>query len=77
MLYEALTGQRPIRGAAHDVMMRKRLEDPPPPSAVAASVPADLEASCMRLLHREPEARPDATAVLAALGAAPSASPPA
>ncbi|MBZ0238744.1 MAG: serine/threonine protein kinase, partial [Deltaproteobacteria bacterium] len=44
MLYEALTGKRPFAGAASDVIERKRLEDAPPPSAIAPGVPADLEA---------------------------------
>jgi eukaryotic-like serine/threonine-protein kinase len=72
MLYEALTGRRPIRGAAHDVIARKRVEDPPRPSELVAGTPADLDDLCMRLLHRDPEARPDGLAVLAALGAEPS-----
>jgi tRNA A-37 threonylcarbamoyl transferase component Bud32 len=72
MLYEALTGRRPIRGAAHDVIARKRTEDPPRPSELVAGTPADLDELCMRLLCRDPEARPDGAAVLAALGAEPS-----
>ena len=72
MLYEALTGKRPFAGAASDVIERKRLEDAPPPSAIAPGVPADLEALCLALLSRDPARRPDGAAVLAALGAAPS-----
>ena len=73
MLYEALTGQRPFRGAAHDVMLRKQYEEFPRPSAIARDVPADLEALCIALLDRDPDQRPDGAAILAGLGAEPSA----
>ena len=72
MLYEALAGHRPIRGPAHEVMLRKQLEDPPHPGSVTAGVPPDLDRLCMRLLDRDPRRRPDGPAVLAALGASPS-----
>ncbi len=68
MLYEALTGVRPFRGATHDVLLRKQREDATPPSVVAPGVPRDLAALCARLLHRDPTRRPDGPAVLAALG---------
>ncbi len=72
MLYEALTGIRPFRGAAHDVLLRKQLEDPPLPSVIASGVPADLEQLCGALLARDPLRRPVGAEVLAALGATPS-----
>jgi tRNA A-37 threonylcarbamoyl transferase component Bud32 len=68
MLYEALTGRRPIEGEAEEVMTRKQTEVPPPP----ADAPADLAALCMQLLQPEPAARPPGMAILRRLGAGPS-----
>ena len=42
MLYRALTGRLPFAGRSLDVMMKKRLSDPPPPKELDASVPDDL-----------------------------------
>jgi serine/threonine protein kinase len=57
MLYVALTGRPPFAGSSYVIMRDKQLFEPPPPSAVATGVPADLEAQCMRWLARDPEAR--------------------
>jgi eukaryotic-like serine/threonine-protein kinase len=72
MLYEALTGRRPFEGPSDQMLSRKQKEDPPRPSDVALGVPADLELLCMLLVARDPMWRPDARAVLAALGREPS-----
>jgi hypothetical protein len=72
MLYEALTGRRPFGGAASEVVARKRIEVPRPPSEVARDVPRDLDELCVALLQRDPDQRPDGKGVLAALGAQPS-----
>ena len=56
-LYHALTGRLPFDGPLRDVVERKTREDPPPASAVAPDVPADLNDICMGLLRRDPEAR--------------------
>ena len=62
MLYVALTGRAPFAGSSYVIMRDKQLFEPPPPSAVATGVPADLEAQCMRWLARDPEARVTKTA---------------
>lgn len=67
VLYQALTGRAPLDGA---VLVRKQLEDPPPPSAVAPGVPRDLDELCAALLAREPAARPTGAEVIARLGRA-------
>src|SRR5207247_1513542 len=67
MLYEALTGSPPFRGPALDVLMRKQRLDPPPPSAVMAGIPPELDLLCVRLLDRDPARRPDGEEVLRAL----------
>jgi tRNA A-37 threonylcarbamoyl transferase component Bud32 len=70
MLYEALTGRRPIEGDL--VLQRKQREVPPAPGALDPRVPPDLDELCVRLLSRRPADRPDGRAILAALGSAPS-----
>ena len=56
-LYKALTGSIPFAGSVIDVMLRKRMDDPPTPSEVVPDVRADLSAACMGLLRRNPEKR--------------------
>ncbi|HEX7597753.1 MAG TPA: serine/threonine-protein kinase, partial [Polyangia bacterium] len=71
MLYEALTGVLPFDGQAHEMLYRKQHEEP---VAVRLRVPEAVPALadlCDALLARTPEQRPDAGAVLAALGAPP------
>lgn len=70
MLYEALTGRPPFEGEASALGVDKRSTPPTPPSELA-TVPADLEALCLEMLARDPEARPDTSAVVARLGNAP------
>lgn len=74
MLYEALTGAGPFRGSAFHVMHRKCNEDAPDPrrarpdAAALEDLPDDLVDLALRLLAREPDARPAAADVLRALG---------
>jgi serine/threonine-protein kinase len=69
LLYELLTGRRPVvaRGLAE---LREKLEsaDPPPPSAAVPELEPRVERVILRCLARDPAARPqDALAVLADL----------
>lgn len=78
MLYEALTGVRPVDGNAREVMERKQRSDPPKPSEIAPGVPRDLEELCLELMHRAPSSRPSGSELLARLGvikARPSSRP--
>jgi ABC-type cobalamin/Fe3+-siderophores transport system ATPase subunit len=72
MLYELLAGRRPFDGPPPAVLAAKRDRDPPPVSVIAPDTPPDLAALCTALMARDPAARPDDLAVLAALGATPS-----
>jgi hypothetical protein len=68
ILYEALTGARPYSGAPLAILTEKQAVDPPAPSTIADSVPPDLEALCLALMHRDPDTRPDGDDVLRILG---------
>jgi hypothetical protein len=68
MLYEALVGAVPFDGAPLEILLRKQQEQPAPPSAKLASVPADLDELCSALLRIEPDSRPKSGDVLRALG---------
>ncbi|MFT3770141.1 MAG: protein kinase [Minicystis sp.] len=69
MLYEALTGRLPFTGEPLQVLVRKQREDPPPPNAVAATIPADLDDLCMGLLRRNRGERLSGADVLKRLAA--------
>jgi len=70
MLYQVLSGKRPFEGDPVDVLTAKQLRDPPDLRAMLPGDPlADL---AMRMLARNPAARPRGDAILAAIGAVPS-----
>jgi eukaryotic-like serine/threonine-protein kinase len=69
ILYQALTGRLPFRGRFFEVMMRKQTRDPIQPREMNREVPRDLNDLCVKLLRRDPEARPTGREVLRALGA--------
>lgn len=64
MLHQALTGRLPIAASAHEVLARKQYKDIPPPAALAAGLPDDLNLLCRDLLRRDPSARPSGRAVI-------------
>ncbi|HEX4421924.1 MAG TPA: serine/threonine-protein kinase, partial [Kofleriaceae bacterium] len=68
MLFEALTGRLPIEGDPLVMWNAKQVVDAPAPSQVAGNVPPELDALCVELLRRDPEARPTGAQVLARLG---------
>ncbi len=68
MLFEALTGRVPYLGAPLDVLLRKQTEQPPPPSALSAAVPSDLDALCVALMRFDPEERLGGARLLRELG---------
>ena len=67
MLYQALTGRLPFKGKFFEVMMRKQTRKPIPPIEINDAAPRDLNDLCMKLLRRDPEARPIGREVLRAL----------
>ncbi len=76
ILYEALVGRPPFAGSFVDVIAMKCRMVPPPPSACAMGVPADLDDLCMALLDRDPAVRPATGEVLRRLGASRRVTPP-
>lgn len=62
VLYQALTGQVPFSGS--QVIERKQVEEPAPPSKLRPSVPRDLDQLCTELLRLAPAARPSGREVL-------------
>lgn len=58
VLYEMLTGQRPLRAENLDALLKKILElEPLPPSEVRKDLPKELDAVILRALKKKPEAR--------------------
>ena len=76
ILYQALTGRLPFRGKFFEVMLRKQTRDPIQPREINPNVPRDLNELCLRLLRRDPEARPSGREILRALGVSRSAPTP-
>jgi tetratricopeptide (TPR) repeat protein len=68
ILYEALTGTRPVEDAAKPRLLARKRELPPAPSAIAPQIPADLDGLCIALLHPDSRQRPDTSQVLQQLG---------
>jgi serine/threonine protein kinase/tetratricopeptide (TPR) repeat protein len=69
ILYQALTGRLPFKGRFFEVMSRKQTRDPIQPIEINRETPRDLNELCMKLLRRDPEARPAGREILQALGA--------
>ena len=68
MLFESLTGTLPFGGSASNILSGKKSHDAPPPSAIVAGIPPDLERLCIGLLQRDPEARPKLAEIFQVLG---------
>ena len=58
VLYELLTGQRPLRADNLEALLKKITElEPLPPSAVRPDLPKELDAVILRALRKQPESR--------------------
>jgi hypothetical protein len=58
ILYAALTGRAPFDGSSvYMILDRVTKEEPVPPRSLVKSVPASLEAICLRALKKQPENR--------------------
>ena len=69
VLYEVLTGRRPVEGgSALQILLRKQSVRPAHVLELAPDAPQDLATLCMRLLERQPLARPDSAELAALIG---------
>lgn len=67
VLYEILTGSRPYQASTGLEVLRKLTREPPqPPETLCPEAPAALVAVCRRAMEREPAARYESAAALAA-----------
>lgn len=58
ILYEALTGRPPFKGATPlDTLQQARNDDPVPPAQLQRGVPRDLQAVCLKCLEKSPKNR--------------------
>ena len=58
VLYELLTGQRPLRAENLEALLKKITElEPLPPSEVRPDLPKELDAVILRALRKKPESR--------------------
>jgi eukaryotic-like serine/threonine-protein kinase len=65
-LYELLTGRPPFDGdTSMAVLMQLMQDDPTPPRALDASIPADLETVVLKCLEKDPQRRYDSARALA------------
>jgi hypothetical protein len=67
MLYQCLTGLLPHRGSTMQLLLDKQVNATPDPGDEVAEAPDWLRSLCVRLLARDPDARPDGREVLTAL----------
>lgn len=68
ILYEMLTGDRPVKGTTPMVMMYKHIHGQPRPvRELNANVPPQLEAVVMSALAKKPEERPQTAKILSEL----------
>nr|MCU0719794.1 serine/threonine protein kinase [Pirellula sp.] len=56
-LYECLTGTRPFRGRAHDILKQIIDREPTRPSLINESIPKPLEAICLKAMSKSPTMR--------------------
>src|SRR5262245_47766389 len=67
VLYEALTGQVPFDADTPLAVLNRHVsEPPPPPRTLNPNLPAPVEAALMRALEKEPDARYQSAAAMAA-----------
>jgi predicted Ser/Thr protein kinase len=67
MLYQCMTGLLPHRGPAMQLLLDKQINATPDPADEVADAPDWLRSLCVRLLARNPKARPDGRELLASL----------
>jgi len=75
ILYQVLTGRLPHTGSMMEMLAAKQEREPRSPHALVPGLPEDLVRLAMRLLQRDPAARPHGRELPALLEPRPSSSP--
>jgi len=75
LLFELLTGQRPMVGSFAKILHQKLTGEAPSPTSLVPDLPDDLSHLCQALLAREAEPRPNGSDVMLALGISPAQPP--
>lgn len=57
ILFQLLTGKLPFRGTVREILEKVENEEPPKPSDLNRSVPADLETICLKCLEKKTQHR--------------------
>jgi tRNA A-37 threonylcarbamoyl transferase component Bud32 len=65
--YEVLTGERPFGGEYREVLAKHITQNPEPPIELNPDLPQELSDFVLRMMAKDPEARPTAAAVVEAL----------
>ena len=68
VLFQALTGDVPFGGSAHDVVLRKGTVRAPSPSFLVRGIPSALDDLCAKMLERAPARRATLSEVRDVLG---------
>jgi hypothetical protein len=68
ILYEVLSGERPHRGDATEILRAKQVTPPEGAPELLRHAPADLASLCLGLLRLHPEERPTTAQILSSLG---------
>lgn len=66
ILYEMLTGQVPFQGSVYETLRKIIEQEPVPPSQLRPGLSPELEAICLRAMHKRPADRHPSMAALAA-----------
>ncbi len=62
LFYLTFAGRHPFEGSPNEVLRRAQQEEPAPPGSVAPDIPPALDGLILRMLAKEPAARPSSAA---------------
>ena len=66
VLYQSLTGETPFSGGVSEIFPRILNKKPKPPRGLVKSIPAALEAICLKAIAKDPAERYNTAGELAA-----------
>lgn len=71
VFYETLTGQTAFKGGYEAIVHQQIFQTPPPPRQLNLSIPKAIDALVMRMIAKDPDARPTLEEVLEVLNQSP------